>query len=208
VAAAAAGRPQPVRLISPGTVQTELRQAGQRLADRLGRDVLAPDATAVRAPDGALFVPCEAGGGWVRLRPGQPPESDSRRFPAPWWKDLPLPERAAELLAQPAPISPTTIAEPLPGGVWLHAPGRDPRLARLREWLCARLARPDDTLIVVLGYPGSPPLPASDAALFWDLLPAEVRSSVRFTSFRPHRVDPAARPPPARCWPTCWDSRS
>jgi hypothetical protein len=180
-----AGLDRSVRLVATGLATDRLSRAGQRLADTLGREVLAQDGQAIRASGGALFVPPAAGNGWVRLRPGLAPLPGSRRFPTPWWAAFPLSWPAAAVLSRPVSLSATAVAEPLPGGVWLRSPQQDARLPELRHRLFSRLARPDEAILVVLDYPGGPQLEAGDLAAFYELLPARIRPWVRLVAFRP-----------------------
>jgi hypothetical protein len=155
-----------------------LVKTGQRLADALGRTVLAQDGRAVTAALGGLFVPSTAGTGWFRLQPGQQPAAESRRFPRPRWT-------AAAPLEHPRTVGGTTVLQPLPGGAWLYpqAPESDARVRELGLWLCSNLAWSHDVINLVLGYPGAPALAAADIALFWSTLPEEVRPALRFVSF-------------------------
>ena len=59
-----------VRLIIGGRSREMTALAGQWLAERLNRTVVAPDGAIVRATGGNLFVHSGRGSGWVRCRPG------------------------------------------------------------------------------------------------------------------------------------------
>jgi hypothetical protein len=77
------------------------------------------------------------------------------------------------------------VAEALPGGVWI----RDDRDADLigehREWLGTTLACPPRALLVVLGCPGTPPLPLDDVARFWNERTENDRHRARFVRYGP-----------------------
>jgi hypothetical protein len=77
------------------------------------------------------------------------------------------------------------VAEALPGGVWI----RDDRDADLigahREWLGTALTCPPRVLVVVLGCPGTPPMPLDDVARFWNDRSDEDRQRVRFVGYGP-----------------------
>jgi hypothetical protein len=149
---------------------------GQWLAGVLGRTVLAQDGQPVVASGGALFVSPGVGTGWLRLEPGRPPASESRRFPRPRWT-------AAMPFERPAALSPATVLQPLPGGAWLYPDAVGESTERYGRWLCANLAWSHDTINVVLGYPGAPPVPVADVARIWSALPDAARQNVRFVPF-------------------------
>jgi hypothetical protein len=172
--------PGSLRLVPWQPRQGGLLRIGQWLADRLERTVLAPDGQPVSATLGGLFVPPGAGTGWYRLGPGRPAWPDSRRFPRLRWT-------AVAPLERPVALSASTSLQPLPGGAWLYAEdGADAQDHAARDrglWLCSHLAWSHDTISIVLGYPGSPPLLASDVARLWSTLPDEARQSVRFVRY-------------------------
>jgi hypothetical protein len=180
VAAALAARPGPgrLRLVPARPALTTTVRTGQWLADRLGCPVLANDGPALLASRGAMFVPPEAGPGWLLLQPGEPAAVASRHFPTPDW--------ATAVPDAPAQLSATATAEPLPAGAWIRPADADAGgLAEHRRWLCHRLARRSDQCIVALGHPGAPPVPPTDVVRFWELLPVAARPAVRFVSYGP-----------------------
>ncbi|MFE2527196.1 hypothetical protein ACFXEL_23440 [Streptomyces sp. NPDC059382] len=149
----------------------EVRTAAGRIADRLGRPVLAPDGALVPTAAGGLFVPGDDGAAWLRFRPGRDPEPDAQRFPKPDW-EFAVP-------ARPGPAGARTTVQPVPCGVWLRHTGEGPLPGRGRR---AVEAVPTDPrhLLVVLGSPGAPPLPVADVARYWDTVLPGARSAVRF----------------------------
>ncbi|MFG3165562.1 hypothetical protein [Streptomyces sp. NPDC048200] len=151
----------------------DVRKAAGRIADRLGREVLAPDGALVPTLAGGLFVPGDEGAAWLRFRPGRAVEPDSQRFPKPRW-EFTVPTR-------PRPAGLRTTAQPVPSGVWLRNSG-DPLSGRHRR---AVETVPADTenLLVVLGSPGTEPLPVDDVAGYWTTVLPNARSAVRFVLY-------------------------
>jgi hypothetical protein len=77
------------------------------------------------------------------------------------------------------------VVEPLPGGVWIRDT-RDVDLIREHwQWLVTALPCQPQALAVVLGCPGTPPLPLDDIARFWAELNDEDRHRVRFIHYGP-----------------------
>ncbi|MEU8788312.1 hypothetical protein [Streptomyces sp. NPDC048643] len=148
----------------------DVRTAAGRIADRLGREVLAPDGALVPTVAGGLFVPGDEGAAWLRFRPGRAVEPDSQRFPKPHW-EFSVPTR-------PRRAGDRTTVRPVPSGVWLRPVG-EPLSAADRR---AVETLPTDTrhLLVVLGSPGGGPLPVDDVAGYWDTVLPNARSAVRF----------------------------
>ncbi|MFF8880686.1 hypothetical protein [Streptomyces flaveolus] len=153
---------------------------GQWLADRLDREVVVADGTVRPSAGGVLYVPGDAGSGWVRLRPNGPALPVSRRFPAPIWE--------FSVADRPWNTSASAVADPLPSGVWLHRTGQDAGLADHRERLEAALTYQRDLLTVVLGSPGTPALPLDDVSRFWESVLPGARSQVRFVTYGPLAV--------------------
>lgn len=151
----------------------DVRTAAGRIADRLGREVLAPDGALVPTLAGGLFVPGDEGAAWLRFRPGRAVEPDSQRFPKPRW-EFTVPTR-------PRPAGVRTTAQPVPSGVWLRNDA-DPLSGRHRR---AVETVPTDTenLLVVLGSPGTEPLPVDDVAGYWSTVLPNARSAVRFVLY-------------------------
>ncbi|MFI5887524.1 hypothetical protein [Streptomyces sp. NPDC051554] len=149
----------------------EIRTAGSLIADRLGREVLAPDGDLVPTATGGLFVPGEDGSAWLRFRPGRDPEPEAQRFPKPHW-EFSAPIRTA-------PVGGSAVAQPVPAGVWLRHADRDPLTGHHRRTV---EALPTDLhlFLIVLGSPGTPPLSLDDVSRFWDTVLPGVRSAVRF----------------------------
>jgi hypothetical protein len=158
-----------------------LLQIGEMLGRRLARVVVAADGHPVMSTGGGLFVPPAAGTGWYRAGPGRLPRLDSRRFPKPQWTAwAPLEDVVA--------LSPATTLRPLPSGAWLSpqdtAPGRGSRGGREHSlWLYRNTAWSHDTINVVLGQPGAPPVPAADVAKLWATLPVKARQRVQFVPY-------------------------
>lgn len=173
-----AADPRPLRLIPSNQGLAATTGIGRLIADALGRTILAHHGSAIAASSGGLFVPPASGPGWVRVRPGGPSnhEPGAPRFPAPRWTVL-------APLDQPTMLSQATMAEPLPGGAWLHEPRADGSLGQFALWLTANLAWSDDHVYIVLGHPGAPAPPAADLARFLETLPVKARGLVRLVPF-------------------------
>ncbi|MFI1561620.1 hypothetical protein ACH4ZX_00890 [Streptomyces sp. NPDC020490] len=152
----------------------EIRTAGRLIAGRLGREVLAPDGDLVPTRTGGLFVPGDDGGAWLRFRPGHDPEPVAQRFPKPHW-EFSVPTRAR-------PVGARTVVQPVPAGVWLRRADGDPPADRHRR---AVETTPTDPhlFLVVLGSPGTPPLPLDDVARFWDTVLSGARPAARFVLY-------------------------
>ncbi|MCG7205156.1 hypothetical protein [Streptomyces arenae] len=170
------------RLVFGRGAPGDIRTACRHIADRLGREVLAADGDLVPTVDGGLFVPGDDGAAWLRFRPGHDPEPVAQRFPKPHW------EFSAPVRTTPAGTG--TVARPLPAGVWLHhaGPGPGPDAdtdARATRHRYAVEAVPIDPhlYLVVLGSPGTPPLPLGDVARFWDTVLPGARPAVRFVLY-------------------------
>jgi hypothetical protein len=163
-----------IRLILDGKSRETAVLAGQWLSERLGRTVVAPDGHLIRGAAGALFVHSGRGSGWVRFRPGKPPAWDAKRFPRPVW------DRA---VAEVGATSSTGVAEPLPGGMWIHDIQYEEPVRECRGWLLAKLPCQHETLTVVLGCPGTPPVSLDDIARFWRELDEDSRQRARFVAF-------------------------
>ncbi|MFJ9721792.1 hypothetical protein ACIRP3_03500 [Streptomyces sp. NPDC101209] len=163
-----------LRLVFGRGTGDDIRTAARLIAGRLGREVLAPDGPLVPTADGGLFVPGDEGAAWLRFRPGRDPEPEAQRFPRPDW-EFSVPTR-------PRQAGDHTVVRPVPAGVWLHRADRDPLAAHhLREVEAA----PTDIrhLKVVLGSPGTPPLPLDDVAAYWQTVLPGARPAVRFVVY-------------------------
>ncbi|SDM81363.1 hypothetical protein [Allokutzneria albata] len=163
-----------LRLVIGGRSRETTALAGQWLAERLGRPVLAPDGAVVPGVGGSLFVD---GGDWVRFQSGKPPRPEAKRFPRPSWE--------SPALAETVPTSSTGIAEPLPGGVWLRPASPEPQLRVHRARLLATLPCQPEVCTIVLGCPGAAPVNLDDVARFWRGLPSAVRARARLVRFGP-----------------------
>ncbi|OJF12033.1 hypothetical protein [Couchioplanes caeruleus] len=176
VAAELRRRRRGIRLVVCGQRQETAALAGQWLSDRLHRTVIAPYGHLYQGVAGSLFVHATDGGGWVRHRPGKPPALEAKRFPQPEW-DL--------AVATPRPTSSVGVAEPLPGGVWIHDTEDSPTVQRHWRWLASAVPCQPQALSIVLGCPGTAPLSLDDVARFWRELDDEGRRYARFIQFGP-----------------------
>ncbi|WKU05349.1 hypothetical protein [Micromonospora sp. HUAS LYJ1] len=165
-----------IRLVLCGEQAEPSSLVGQWLSERLSRAVVAPHGAVHRGAAGALFVDSGPGTGWIRYRPGRPPQLEGKRFPRPEWETL---------AADPVPTSSTGVAEPVPGGVWIHDSSDGDAARTHREWLHVNVPCRPETLVVLLGCPGSPKLSLDDVHRFWRRLGGEDRRRVRFVEFGP-----------------------
>ncbi len=183
------------RLVFGRGTGDDIRTACRLLAERLEREVLAPDGDLVPTVTGGLFVPGDDGAAWLRFRPGRDPELVAQRYPKPHW-EFTAPTRTG-------PAGAHTVAQPVPAGVWLRHTDHDPLAARHHR---AVETVPTDPhlFLLVLGSPGTPPLALDDVAQFWDTVLPGVRPAARFvlhgsldTPCRPRTgPDPRRRPQP------------
>ncbi|MFF0146454.1 hypothetical protein ATK36_3743 [Amycolatopsis sulphurea] len=180
VAKALPRRRRGVRLVIGGRSRETTALAGQWLAERLNRPVLAPDGSVIPSAGGALFVHSGRGSGWVRFRPGRPPAWEAKRFPRPAWD--------SGITAELTSTSSRGVAEPLPGGLWVRPVGFDAPQRHHRRALIAGMPAQHDTMTIVLGCPGCPPLTLDDAARLWVRLPEQVRAKARFVQYGPMSV--------------------
>lgn len=179
VARLLAPRPGSLRLIFGRATPQEARHAGQAIADRLGRLVLAPDGELLPTAGGGLFIPADHGAGWLRLRPGREPERDSQRFPKPLWE--------FSTVDRPWETSPYGVVESVPSGVWVRSARPRELLAGWRR-LIDRLPSDPTMLTIVLGCPGGPAVPLADVLGVWESILPSVRSRVKFVHFGPVAV--------------------
>ncbi|MEU6264567.1 hypothetical protein [Saccharopolyspora shandongensis] len=168
-----------VRLILGGRSREATALTGQWLSERIGRTVVAPDGAIFPGVGGTLFVHSGRGSGWVRFRPGRPPEWEAKRFPRPSWDSG---------ATDPVPTSSVGMADPIPGGVWIHAAARDAGSGEHWSRLVSSMPCQPDVLTVVLGCPGTPPLSLDDVSRFWRQLDDQVREKVRFVQYGPVRL--------------------
>ncbi|MEU6128255.1 hypothetical protein ABZ805_03680 [Saccharopolyspora sp. NPDC047091] len=176
VAALLPKRRRGVRLVVGGRSREATALAGQWLSERLGRTVVAPDGVIFRGTGGTLFVHAGKGSGWVRFRPGKAPEWEAKRFPRPLWDAS---------LVEAWPTSSVGVAEPVPGGVWIHPTVRDAAFSGHWERLASGMPCQPEVLTVVLGCPGAPALSLDDVVRFWRRLDTSVRDRVRFVQYGP-----------------------
>jgi hypothetical protein len=181
VVQALAGIPGSLRLVPWRQHPGGLLTVGEQLGQRLARVMVAADGHPVMSAGGGLFVPPDAGTGWYRVGPGRLPRRDSRRFPKPKWTALaPLEDMVA--------LSPATTLRPLPSGAWLSPEGTAPARGNHGgrdhgQWLYRNVAWSHDTINVVLGQPGAPPVLAADVAKLWSTLPVKARQRVQFVPY-------------------------
>ncbi|MFI5607335.1 hypothetical protein [Amycolatopsis sp. NPDC051903] len=169
-----------VRLVIGGRSRETSALAGQWLSERINRTVVAPDGSVIPSAGGALFVHSGRGSGWVKFQPGRPPKWEAKRFPRPAWD--------SGLTAELTSTSSRGVAEPLPGGLWVRPVGFDQQQRAHRAALVKGLPAQHDTMAIVLGCPGSPPLTLDDAARLWVRLPESVRANARFVQYGPMSV--------------------
>ncbi|TDT97826.1 hypothetical protein EDD99_6019 [Streptomyces sp. 846.5] len=179
VARLLAPHPGSLRLIFGRATPQEARHAGQAIADRLGRLVLAPDGELLPTAGGGLFIPADHGAGWLRLRPGREPERDSPRFPKPLWE--------FSTVDRPWETSPYGVVESVPSGVWVRSARPRDLLAGWRR-LIGRLPSDPTMLTIVLGCPEGPAVPLADVLGVWESILPSVRSRVKFVHFGPVAV--------------------
>jgi hypothetical protein len=169
-----------VRLVVGGRSRETSALAGQWLADRLGRTVIAHDGAVIPAAGGALFVHSGRDTGWVRFEPGGPPRFEAKRFPRPSWD--------SEITAELTPTSALGVAEPLPSGLWIRPVGAEAPQREQRARLIELSPQQPDILSIVLGSPGGPALTLDDVARIWIRLPARIRPHTRFVGYGPMTV--------------------
>ena len=180
------------RLITGRPSRESAQKAGQLLADRLDRTVLAPDGWMLPAPGGVLFVPEDAGSGWLGFHPSRPSAWSrlvshkrvarvSRRFPVPDWDEA-VPQRSFATGAD-------ATAEPLPAGIWIRrSDQRESEQDVHRRRLAVCLLSQSDRLTVVLGCPGGPDLSLRDIERFWGCVAPDARPLLRFAPYGPVAV--------------------
>ncbi|MFC0099192.1 hypothetical protein ACFFKH_16920 [Micromonospora marina] len=173
-----------IRLVVCGAAPDVTALAGQWLADRLRRPVVAPHGHLVAGAAGVLFVHAGRDSGWVRHRPGRNPVWTGKRHPRPEWDGA-----ASAYLSTSA----YRVVEPLPGGVWLRDTRDAPGVTRHWRRLALSVPCQPQVLTVVLGCPETAPLPLDDVARFWRRLPAAARRQTRFVAYGPVRL-PAGAP--------------
>ncbi|KAA5830120.1 hypothetical protein F1721_23780 [Saccharopolyspora hirsuta] len=168
-----------IRLVLGGRSREATALAGQWLSERIGRTVIAPDGVIFRGTGGTLFVHSGQGSGWVRFRPGRSPEWEAKRFPRPSWDAG---------VVDSMPTSSVGIAEPVPGGVWIHSATQHADLRKHWGRIVSGMPCQPDVLTIVLGCPGEAPLSLDDVARFWQRLDAHDRAKARFVQYGPVRL--------------------
>jgi hypothetical protein len=164
-----------LRLVIGGRSPETSALAGQWLAERLRRTVIAPYGAVIVGAGGALLVESGPGSGWLRFEPGRRPRWHAKRFPRPDWES-----KATEQLTATSSLG---VAEPLPGGMWLRPVGFDERVDPYRSALVSLMACQPDVLTLVVGSPDAPPLSVDDMARQWSYLPDDVRPAARFVQY-------------------------
>lgn len=168
-----------IRLVACGVPPDMGVLIGQWLADRLKRPVVTPYGHALRNASGTLFVHGVDGAGWIRHRAGGTPHWEAKRHPRPVWD-----EAAADYV----PTGGTAAAEPLPGGVWIRDSRDEATVSEHWQRLAATVPCQPEALTVLLGCPGTVPLPLDDVARFWRRLGDDLRSRTRFVGYGPVRL--------------------
>ncbi|WP_194915250.1 hypothetical protein [Catenulispora rubra] len=153
---------------------------GDWLSTALGRVVLAPGGVPQKVV-GGLFVPVEAGPGWFHFEPGRDPVPASRRSPAPEWE--------CASFAEERELADGVRVEPLPAGAWITAAGSPRAAESYRKWLIGGLATDPAHPRVVVGHPGSAPVPLDAIVEFWTSVDERIRPALRFADFG--ATDPA-----------------
>ncbi|MFF5408281.1 hypothetical protein ACFY8K_35710 [Streptomyces misionensis] len=166
-----------LRLIFGRTPPGGAAPAGRRLAENLGRVVVTAVGRPWPAADGALFISCDRGPGWVLYRPSGEESGDGRRFPRPVWEtDLP---------DQPFSVSECFSAEPIAAGLWVRPAEETAATQKDRTLLMSRLRSRNDSVTVVLGASGQAAVPLDAITRLWRGLPEHTRTSARFVGFGP-----------------------
>jgi len=149
-------------LAGSGSPNGRRPSAAQRLTERLGIQVLAPDGSVVVLPDGSLFLvhpdgPMSGAGRWVRFSEGRVTGEESPWFPQPswarWGTDVPDGAHGVRAVAVPA------------GWLLCHDPGL-PHPAVSPEDLAFAVPADDTWCTVIVGRPGQPPVP-DEAVTGW-----------------------------------------
>lgn len=165
-----------IRLVICGDHPEPPSLVGQWLSERLNRPVVTPHGRLTRSAAGSLFVHSGPGTGWIRYRPRREPKWEGKRFPRPIWD---------QTVADDASTSSTGVAEPVPGGVWIHDTTDEGVIKPHRQWLLSMVPCQPDDLVVVLGCPGTRALPLDDVYRFYRKLDDDTRQRTRFVGFGP-----------------------
>ncbi|MEU3519885.1 hypothetical protein ABZ770_32220 [Streptomyces sp. NPDC006654] len=166
-----------LRLVFGRTPPGGAAPAGRRLAENLRRVVVTAVGRPWPAADGALFISCDRGPGWVMYGPSGEESGNGRRFPRPAWEpDLP---------DQPFSMSERFTAEPIAAGLWVRPAEETAATQKDRTLLMSRLRSRDDSVTVVLGASGQAAVPLDVVTRLWRGLPEHTRTSARFVGFGP-----------------------
>lgn len=168
-----------LRLVFGRPLRRDAMTVARRLAERLGRTVIAAAGAPLPTPGGGLWVGPDSGPGWMRCAPGAPEVPDSRAFPKPSWEPA-VPPRPWSLGR--------SVGEPLPAGVWLRPATEDPDRSAHWTRLAGGPTVSTELMTVAVGAPGAPALPVADVARFWEDLPPWLRPAVRFLCYGPARL--------------------
>jgi hypothetical protein len=169
--------------------------AAQRLAERLGIQILAPDGSVVVLPDGSLFLvhpdgPLSGVGRWVRFCEGRVTGEENARFPSPSWSRW--------TTDVPESVGHGVRAMAIPSG-WLlcHAPGHPHGTVAPGD----RAVHPEDPSFavpaddtwctVIVGRPEQPPVPDEAVADWLSALDPLLRQRIALAEWgpQPHRPE-------------------
>ncbi|MFB0619613.1 hypothetical protein [Streptomyces sp. AGS-58] len=139
----------------------------RHICDTWEMEVIAPAGPVVVAPGGSLFTPTGPDG-WWHFTPGLGPRPLGLRHPVPSWEDA-----AAHLT--PDAVG-GHVVEPVPAGVLIRTAGPVPDGERA---VGASIPVDEHRLAVVVGTPGTPPVPAPALAELLALLPSRARATAR-----------------------------
>ncbi|MFI0719629.1 hypothetical protein [Streptomyces sp. NPDC021224] len=156
----------------------------RRLSERWPFEVVAPAGAAMVVPGGGLFAPDVPGtpGAWWHFSRGLLPRRLGARHPQPGW------QAALDRIA--ADTAEGCVVHHIPAGLLvLPADGPAEGADAVRYALPADPAHP----VVLVGAPGSVPVPADALADIVAALPASVRGTVRLLPGDGHDLLPAAQ---------------
>ncbi|MFE8950254.1 hypothetical protein [Streptomyces sp. NPDC007856] len=164
-----------VRLVMSAGADEEGGQhsVARRICSYWGVDVFATAGAAVVVPDGTLFSPelPDAPGGWWHFSAGVVPQRVGTRLPVPDW------ESALERLDRD--VAPGYVVEPVPAGLVVQSADAP---ATGVDALCYAVPPDPRRPLVLVGAPGTPPVPPDALADVVAALPGPVRRSLRLLS--------------------------